>query len=338
MVPEEPAASVIREAFEGLASGHFQTTTEVKRFFEVSGAIRKNRHGEVNWETAHAILRRPLYAGYMGLKNDRGRLRPAKHEALVSYATWRKVQDRLDGTSIASARKDFNADFPLRGFVCCASCGHPMSASWSKGRSARYPYYTCYQRGCALKGKSVRKERVEGDFESLLETLSPAPVMLDVFGAMFADRWDQESRTGKERATAARTEMANLDTKVHKLVSRIVEADDARVIKVYENQIAALDDKKAKLTEIAASKGQPLRSFEESFRTAWAFLSNPWKLWVSGSLEHRRLVLRLAFSNLLPYCRNEGFRTAAIAEPLRLLGTFTASDSRMVEGVGFEPT
>jgi hypothetical protein len=36
-----------------------------------------------------------------------------------------------------------NADFSLRGFVTCGCCGHPMTACWSKGRSATYPYYFC---------------------------------------------------------------------------------------------------------------------------------------------------------------------------------------------------
>ena len=337
MVPEEPAASVIREALEGMASGHFQTTAEVQRFFGASGAIRKNRNGEVNWQTVRDILRRPLYAGYIGLKKEGGRLRPAKHEPLVSYATWRKVQDRLDSASLAPARKDFNADFPLRGFVCCASCGHPMTAAWSKGRSAHYPYYKCHQRACESRGKSVRKEKVEAEFEAVLKKLKPSPTLLNIVGTLFADRWDQEGRNGQDRAAAARAEIGQLETRIDKLVGCIMEAENARVIKAYEKQITALDDEKLRLNAIAADAGRPRSTFEGSFRTAWAFLSNPWKLWASGILDHQRLVLRLAFSGPLRYCRNEGFRTAAIAEPLRLLGAFAASGPRMVGAAGIEP-
>ena len=337
MVPEEPAASAIREAFEGLAAGRFQSTAEVKRFFETTCAIRKNRHGEVNWQTARDILRRPLYAGYIAMPGGCGKLQPGKHEPLVSYAIWRKVQDRLDGCAQAPARKDFNADFPLRGFVCCASCGHPMTAAWSKGRSARYPYYTCYQRGCERRGKSMRREKVEGDFETLLKSLKPAPVLLKLLRSMFADRWDQVGRSARERAASARAEAHKLESKIGKLVNRIMEAENTRVIRAYEEQIAALEEEKIRLEEIAASAGQPRTSFEESFRTALAFLSNPWNLWVSDVLEHKRLVLRLAFTRPLPYCRNEGFRTGGIAEPLRLLGLFAASDSRMVGAAGIEP-
>src|SRR5262245_19403239 len=35
-------------------------------------------------------------------------------------------------------RVDVREEFPLRNFVSCATCGRPLTASWSRGRSARY--------------------------------------------------------------------------------------------------------------------------------------------------------------------------------------------------------
>jgi DNA invertase Pin-like site-specific DNA recombinase len=178
LVPDEPNASIIREALTGYAAGRFQSTAEVKRFLEQHPTIRRNRHGEVNWQSVTDMLRRPIYAGRISVPGWGIHLAPAKHEPLISVAEWKKIQDRLDGRANAPARKDFNADFPLRGFVCCSSCGNPMTAAWSKGRNAHYPYYVCYQRGCERRGKSVRKEKVESEFEALLKSLKPAPVLL----------------------------------------------------------------------------------------------------------------------------------------------------------------
>ena len=70
---------------------------------------------------------------------------------------------------------------------------------------------------------------------------------------------------------------------------------------------------KGTVVDAKAPKGR----FDEIYRTAFAFLSNPWKLWASGKVEWQRLVVRLAFVDRLAYCRNEGYRTAAIAEPIR---------------------
>ena len=153
-----------------------------------------------------------------------------------------------------------------------------MTAAWSKGRSTNYPYYTCYQRGCERRSKSLRKEKLEGDFETLLKGLKPEPKLLKLIRSMFTDRWDQESRNGRERAAATRSKIASLDSKIDKLINRIMEAEKARVIKAYEIEIAAVEEEKIGPEELAAAAVQPRMSFEQSFRTAWAFLSNPCKL------------------------------------------------------------
>lgn len=335
LVPDEPVASAMREVFEGLACGRFHGVAEVKRFLDQSPAFRTEKGGMV-WQAVAYMLRSPLYAGRITKKEWGLHLHPAQHAPIVSLDVWQKAQDRLDGRS-TPARKDYRDDFPLRNWVCCAACGHPMTAAWSKGRSAQYPYYVCYRKGCDLKGKSVRKERVESDFEALLKSLKPAPVLMTLFRDMFAKRWDEVGRSGQEHASAARAGIASLDAKIGKLVDRIVGTENARVIKAYEDQINVLEEEKIRLGEIAAGAGKPRTSFNESFRTACAFLANPWKLWVSDRPEHRRILLRLAFTGPVPYCRNEGFRTAGIAEPLRLLRSFSVENIRMVGPAGFEP-
>lgn len=76
------------------------------------------------------------------------------------------------------------------------------------------------------------------------------------------------------------------------------------------------------MSENIANCGKPVRGFDESFRTAMAFLANPWKLWASEALEDKRAVLKLAFADRLAYVRNEGFRTAETTLPFKVLGGF----------------
>ncbi len=51
-----------------------------------------------------------------------------------------------------------------------------------------------------------------------------------------------------------------------------------------------------------------------------AFLANPWKLWDSGNIHLRRIVLKLAFAGRLRYCRIKGPRTPKITLPFKALG------------------
>ena len=91
------------------------------------------------------------------------------------------------------------------------------------------------------------------------------------------------------------------------------------------------------LNEKINNCGRPLQSFDESHRTAMTFLANPRYLWSSDRLEDKRMVLRLVFADKLPYQRNEGYRTAQIALPFRVLNDFKGGKSGMVRPTGFEP-
>ena len=121
------------------------------------------------------------------------------------------------------------------------------------------------------------------------------------------------------------------------LLDRLVEADSPALITAYENQIKRLETKRLVMAERLAKGTEILKPFEDTYRTAMAFLANPWNLWDSECFDDKRLLLWLAFPRPLQYCRNEGYRTAGSAEPFRLLETFCARNSGLVELGGIEP-
>jgi len=63
-----------------------------------------------------------------------------------------------------------------------------------------------------------------------------------------------------------------------------------------------------------------LPDYDESFRTAFDFLSNPYKLWTNGKLEDERVVLKLALDSYLQCDWTEGVQTPQISLPLKVLG------------------
>ncbi len=339
LAPDPQTAHIVKEGLEGYASGRFQTAVELKKFFDQHPVMSGSQGGKgVAVQSVHNMLKNPLYAGRITIKKYGLKLHPGKHKPLISFETWRKIQDRCDGRSNAPMRKDLREDFPLRGAVCCADCDKPLSAAWSKGRSVYYAYYACYNKQCASYRKSIRKEKIEGEFETLLKDLRPTPSLFELARAMFTDLWDMRLRLLKNNTGDIKEELARIDRKIGRLAFRIVQTDNEAVIAAYEAEIEKLDEKRILLAEKAAKDGGAPMNFEESFRTAMDFLANPWKLWASDLFEHKRMVLRLAFSSRLCYCREGGFRTAGTAEPFRVLGLFDATKSKMVEGVGFEPT
>lgn len=338
LIRDEPVASIIQEAMEGFASGRFETITELKRFLESYPEYPKNDKSEVPYGRIEELLARVHYAGYIDVPDWGINFRPAQHEPLVSFETWQKVQERLKAEAKAPARKDISEDFPLRGFVTCACCGDPMTSCWSKGRNGKYPYYYCQHKTCDLYGKTIRRDKIEAEFEELLSSLQPSKDLFDMATAMFKKLWNAGAKRHDAENKTLKLQLQKLDQKTEQFLERIVETDNATVISAYEKQIRKLDEEKTELQEKIKNCGRPLKSFDETYRTAMGFLGNPHEIWINGSLEDKRNVLKLVFAEKLQYSKNEGYRTAATSLPFRVLEGLQEGNVEMVPQVGLEPT
>ena len=337
MFRDEPIASIIEEALEGYASGQFQIKAEVKRFLESQPLFPRNRYGEVSNQEVNRLLTRPVYAGYVERPDWGVSLRKGHHEPIISFETYNRIQDRLNGNARVPARKDINADFPLRGAVVCGGCGTPLTACWAKGRNTRYPYYHCPKRGCESYGKSIRREDIEDEFETMLRSLRPTETVFTLARAMFEELWNHRLATQANQSQSLEAEIGKIERKINQLLDRIIEAETPTVIRAYESKISAMETQKLEMQEKISQCGRPIRGFDETLRTALGFLGNPHKLWASERLEDKRAVLKLTFADRLAYVRNEGFRTANLALPFKALADFSGGNGQMAEGGGFEP-
>ncbi len=284
------------------------------------------------------MLSQPLYAGYVEVPRWDVPLRKGQHEGLISFEMFQSIQERLNGKPRAPVRKNINEDFPLRGAVCCADCSQPLTANWSKSRTGkRHPYYICRTKGCVSESKSIRRADIENAFEELLQQLAPSRDLFELAEAIFRDLWDQriESRKAQRKSMAA--EIAQIDTKVSRLVNRIVDEHEESMVSAYEERIRELGSKKLLLNERVANCGKPIKGYEESFRTAFTFLESPCSLWASDKLEDKHAVIKLAFTERLSWKRGEGLRTPEIALPFKALKDFSSHKEVMARPAGVEP-
>ena len=310
--PCEPAASVIREAFEGYASGRFQTKSEVARFLAAEPRYPRSK---VHDERVTEMFSRPLYAGFIDFPSWGFRMHHGNHEPLISVETFVAVQKKMEQRAPVPARRDINADFPLRNFVECADCVQPYKSCWSRGRSAYHPYYLCQTKSCTSYGKSVRRDVLEGAFERLLDGLEPSPSLMILANAWFADLWNEMRDDLDTDRAILKEEGIRLDDLIQQLVDRILKANSTAAIEAYEKKIEALEIEKATLNEKVSKCGRAIPDFDETLRTALDFISDPKMLWNSDKLEDKRALLKLAFASPLRYERIEGFRTAEFSKP-----------------------
>ncbi|NKL98743.1 hypothetical protein GFL62_17225 [Rhizobium leguminosarum bv. viciae] len=263
--------------------------------------------------------------------------RKGHHEPLISLETFELIQKRLNGNPKAPVRKDINEDFPLRGFVLCDDCGRVMTACWSKGRSKHYPYYLCDTEGCENSRKSIPRDKIEGGFAEILQSLQPTRELFGMAKTMFIDAWEMRTAEANRDKGQVENQRRSVEKQIQTLLERIIETGSASVIKAYEDKIEKLERERLLLEEKVGRIVPPPRRLGEFIEPALALLANPWNIYDNGNLTFKRAVLRLVFAEPVRYSRKSGYRTANTTFPFKVLASIASAQKEMVRPRGVEP-
>ena len=319
LVRDEPLATIITEGFEGYASGRFESQAEVKRFFETKPDFPRNNKGIITQQRVTDILTNSIYTGYICSENYEIDWLKGHHPALISIETFDKVQARRKGIAKAPMRENIGKDFALRGFVTCGCCNTPLRSSWTKGNTKHYAYYLCQTKGCEAYGKSIPRDKIEGEVSQIIKQLEPSPTLIELTTALFKDIWNQRIKQAEQALTSAKSQIRAIEKQTEALLMRIVDASSPTVIRAYEGKIIDLEQNKLRLVDQVANYAKPSNSMDEKLELALQFLANPWKIWETGEITLRRTVLRLAFKDRLQYHLNKGARTPDLSLPFKAL-------------------
>ncbi|WP_208354661.1 recombinase family protein, partial [Pseudaestuariivita rosea] len=336
LVRDEPLASIIQDALEGFATGRFETQAEVKRFLEGKPAFPKDfPDGTIRFERIIRLMTRIHFAGYIEIPDWDVSLRKGHHEGLISLETYQRIQQRIKDGARAPARKDISADFPLRGFILCDDCNTPLTACWSTSKSGKkHPYYLCHAKGCPSYRKSIRRDVLHNEFDTLLQSLTPSKRLFTITQTLFKTAWGQRAGHIEADRRLIQTERTRLEKQTEELLDRIIDTDSRTLIAAYEKRIEKMERQKLILDEKLTKQQEIQRPFGEMFEHAMAFLANPWKLWQTGHIALQNTVLRLVFTEQIPYARKSGLRTPKTSIPFKVLDDMNNTNCKMAERQG----
>lgn len=335
LVPNEPRAGLIREAFLGYAHGRLDAQKDVLDFLQAGGFFAARRSGLGYIEDVTRLLTRVIYAGFIEYRPWQVSRRPGHHEALITSQTYELVQAKLLRTERLLSRRDTSADFRLRRFVVCAQCRRPYTAAWTTKRAGAYRvgYYRCATRGCTEGNRSVRADVLHTHFLELLQTIQPAPHTLKLFETELLRHWNRRLAKLQLEDAASEMELRAVRDDILQIAERAKRVKDERVVTIYEDQLARLAQREASLTAQVSRPATEGVSFETALSQVCEHLSNPYKTWVDGDVKDRALLLKIIFEGLLAYDRHSGFETAELSLPLRVCDYFATSQSHGVEMV-----
>ncbi len=117
-----------------------------------------------------------FYAGKLYCADDE-KYYPGLHEKMINEEELEAILAVRDGKKGHGVKKNVdNPEYPLRRLVLCAECSYPFTASSPRGRSGKgYPSYSCFNKGCRMCGKTIKKGVLESAFMDLLKRVTPTP-------------------------------------------------------------------------------------------------------------------------------------------------------------------
>lgn len=335
LVPDEPEASMIREALEGYANGRFANQVDVQAFLQGRGYKHRRERGKSKpvtyLEQVKRLLTREVYAGYIHYPPWNVARRVGQHQRLISPETFDRIQDRLKEKEKVPSRKDINKDFPLRGFVLCNQCRHPFTASWSKGKRKPYPYYYCNSLGCGQRYKAIRAEQLHREFETILLKLRPRERILHEARNEFLALWDKRMLDVAAVRKERQNKLASLDAQIQSYLAAIDKCSSPTVIKRIEEKVDDLEAKKLRLG--GKIEEATTYDFAGALDLVLDFLRKPGFVWITGDLTQKQMVLRLVFTEPLIYERKKGFQTPQFSLPIAISCILELDKMEMVDMV-----
>ena len=285
-------------------------------------------------ETLRGILENKLYIGKVEfLKWDIAEM-DGMHEAIISDETFEEVQNRLSNKRKKSYRHISIDEFPLKGDVICGNCKTKLVASFSTGRSKKYPYYRCKTKNsfCDIQPKNLSRDSLHNQFLSLIDGAKIKKEVLVMADRIIEDLLKEKSKHHSGIQMNKENLIKDLERKKARQIKKILSVSHEDIIKQLEEEISSIDNE-MKVLRKEMTEDYSLEDFKLSSNL---FFKDPKKYWIKGSVKQKKILYDFVFDKEIEVM-NGKVGTAPYSLPYRLLSTPVIKKDGMVELGGIEP-
>ena len=183
---------------------------------QIEGTSLESQGQPLSPQSLDNFFRNPYYTGILvdpwSKEEHEG-----KHVPMVRREGFARVQQIISRRNRSLPHQKERLEFPLRGLVRCHKCRVYMTASFSRGRSHRYPYYHCANPKCEYR-KSYPVGLAHDEFAAFLNTIAPKPLLVEQLGGLIIQA--AEGRRTFQKTIRARKE-AEL-ARIHKQSQELI--------------------------------------------------------------------------------------------------------------------
>ena len=339
MVRFEPNATILAEVYERIIIGELLPChRDIQHFMQEKGFVCKRTQDScapTRHQTAKVLQERNIREA-AGFTFYGGAWIQGTHDPIISLDTAEKVLRIIQEGGKRKARLGLDELYPLRGEMRCAACGSLMTGS-SPNKNGEYHYYYCVQKGCTYKTKGTRTNLVHQQFEELLKNIKPSPSMIKAAKAVLEILWEKRKTDFDTDRRRWRTQITTCEEGIQSAIADSRTVPSENVKRALHEEVDRLMKKKQSFEHRLNNASFKEVDLQRVMDTIFETLSNPLESWENGSLQQKKMLLKLMFNGNLRYLTKEGFRNPGFALPFRVFEGKTTKKAVLVEPSGFEP-
>ncbi|HVM86858.1 MAG TPA: recombinase family protein [Puia sp.] len=277
----EQKATIIQKIFENFISGI--TLQLIAKEARAMG-FNHSGHGAIQ-----KVLNNSVYAGLLRLPAYNGepeKLVRALHKPIISESVFWIAHERLNLQK--KYRSIPSSEFPLRGFIKC-DCGMHLTASYSKGKSKYYMYYSCPKE----RNRNYRGEKMHDMIDEVLHELSFTANQVNKLINFAQEDYSKATENEQEIINSKLKKIEELKSKIERIEIKLI--NDQIESSTYKKWFAKLSSEKGSL-ELEVSK-MTIRKTNliDKIKQVVPRLSDLKKLYHSIRLKDKFLLLNKVF-------------------------------------------
>ncbi len=326
----------LKEALVGFANYRFTYVVEVAQFLKDKGVLGKSR-ADRYIDSIKYLLSNPFYAGFIEYKEWDVKRIKGVHKPIISEDIYYKNIERLSNrVNLNRIRIEDNEEFEFRRLVDCIYCFKPLTGCFCKGRSKRYPYYSCQTRGCPMSRKSVERDFLDDGVNQAIKDLKPTEETIQLFISTFEECWNETIKNYNNINSSSKAKINELEKEIDNLADIASSTKSDIVRSKYEYRI----EKLVKELESFKIKSNISIDFSIPYQTALQKVTqiakDPYGSWDSHSLSDKKKLFYFFFEENIGFDIKNRYQTAKPSVLYSFLDEI-AQKADDVEMAGIEP-
>lgn len=284
--PKEPdpvKAPLLRTAFELYSTGRYNLNALAADM--TRRGLRNRKDGLISRNGWSVILNNSFYMSVIRIRTS-GRTFPGVHQALVTPALFKRVQEVLRGKVNA---RTVTHEFLFRRLLACGLCDYSLIGETQK----EHVYYRCHTPTCPTTG--VREERVDDAIVAKLLPLQfsteERQYLEDRLHAM-RTQWSDEADHRKEALALRHRQMAD---RLRRLTDAYLEGDIDK--RLFEERKAMLLAERQEVEASLVGGNEKDRPTSERLAIFLELAGNAYLAYKNGDSREKRELLGIVTSN-----------------------------------------